>query len=152
MVLYLALLGSFFFIMGIEDWQLLRPSRTAAITLVTFCLSGLGLTAAYGTFDIGQRKSKPIIASLGLAVVLTDLVTYIVLAIMNTNDANNRQFRFENIGLLLIVIVVQIWLVIIFTYAGNYIYFRMYAPERCCIVTESVQSLNEIAKAVSRFK
>ena len=39
---------------------------------------------------------------------MTDMVTYIQLAIMNTNDANNRQFRLENIGLLLIAIVVQI--------------------------------------------
>lgn len=152
MILYIGLLACFFLIMGIENWQLLRPSRTAAITLTTFCIVGLGLTAAYGTFDIGQRKSKPIIASLGLAVVLTDLVTYVQLAIMNTNDANNRQFRFENLGLLLIVIIAQIWLIILFAYAGNYIYFRMHAPERCCIVTESAESLKEIVNAVSSFK
>ena len=152
MALYISLLASFFLIMGIENWQLLRLSRTAAITLSTFTVVGLGLTAAYGTFDIGLRKSKPIIASLSLATVLTDLVTYVQLAIMNTNDANNRQFRFENIGLLLIVIVVQIWLIVLFTYAGNYIYFRMYAPERCCIVTESSESLAEIANAVMSFK
>ncbi len=150
--LYISLLGSFFLIMGIENWQLLRLSRTAGITLSTFCVVGLGLTAAYGTFDIGLRKSKPIIASLGLATVLTDLITYVQLAIMNTNDANNRQFKFENIGLLLIVIVVQIWLIVIFTYAGNYIYFRMHAPERCCIVTESAESLSEITNAILSFK
>lgn len=146
------MLGSFFLIMGIENWQLLRLSRTAGITLSTFCVVGLGLTAAYGTFDIGLRKSKPIIASLGLATVLTDLITYVQLAIMNTNDANNRQFKFENIGLLLIVIVVQIWLIVIFTYAGNYIYFRMHAPERCCVVTESAESLSEIVNAILSFK
>ena len=151
-LLYFSLLASFFLIMGIENWQLLRLSRTSGITLSTFCVVGLGLTAAYGTFDIGKRKSKPIIASLGLAAVLTDLVTYVQLAIMNTNAANNRQFRFENIGLLLIVIIVQIWLIILFTYAGNYVFFRMYAPERSCIVTESEESLEEIAKAVASFK
>lgn len=150
--LYISLLGSFFLIMGIENWQLLRLSRTAGITLSTFCVVGLGLTAAYGTFDIGLRKSKPIIASLGLATVLTDLITYVQLAIMNTNDANNRQFKFENIGLLLIVIVVQIWLIVIFTYAGNYIYFRMHALERCCVVTESAESLSEIVNAILSFK
>ena len=54
--LYISLLGSFFLIMGIENWQLLRLSRTAGITLSTFCVVGLGLTAAYGTFDIGLEK------------------------------------------------------------------------------------------------
>lgn len=150
--LYVSLLASFFLIMGKENWQLLRLSRTAGITLSTFCVVGLGLTVAYGTFDIGKRKSKPIISSIVLAVVLTDLITYIQLAIMNTNDANNRQFRFENTGLLLIVIIVQIWLIVLFTYGGNYIYFRMYSPEKCCIITDSENSLYEITQAVNAFK
>lgn len=150
--LYMSLLASFFLIMGTENWQLLRLSRTAGITLSTFCVVGLGLTVAYGTFDIGKRKSKPIISSIALAVIITDLITYIQLAIMNTNAANNREFKFENIGLLLIVIVVQMCLVVLFTYGGNFIYFRMYSPERCCIITDSENSLYEIVQAVSAFK
>ncbi len=150
--LYVGLLACFFLIMGIPNWQLLRLSRTSGITLSTFCVVGLALTVAYGTFDIGKRKSKPIIASMSLAVVLTDLVTYIQLAIMNTNEANNRQFRFENIGMLLIVMIVQIWLIVVMTYFGNYVYFKMYKPEQCCIVTDSKESFEEIARAVGTFK
>lgn len=150
--LYLSLMGTFFLVMGIVNWQLLRLSRTSGITLTTFAVVGLGMTAAYGSFDIGKRKSKPIISSLGLAVVITDVVTYLQLSIMNTNPANNNRFRLENIGFFVLVLVIQICLIIIFTYAGNYIFFRMNAPERCCIITDSESSLYEIAHAVGSFK
>ena len=103
--LYAVLFLSFFGIMGMDNPQLLRPSRTAAITMLTFVVSGLGMTAAYGRYDIGKRKSKPIISSIGLATVITDIVTYIELSIMNTNAANNTKFEFESIGLFCVVVI-----------------------------------------------
>ncbi len=75
--LYIIIFLSFFMLMGIPNQQLLRMSRTSGITMSTFVVVGLGMTAAYGTFDIGKRKSKPIISSIGLATVITDIVTYI---------------------------------------------------------------------------
>ena len=42
--LYAALFLSFFGILGIDNPQLLRPSRTAAITILTFIVAGLGMT------------------------------------------------------------------------------------------------------------
>ena len=50
--LYAALFLSFFGILGIDNPQLLRPSRTAAITILTFIVAGLGMTAAYGRYDM----------------------------------------------------------------------------------------------------
>ncbi len=151
-LLYIALMICFFLIMGIENWQLLHINRTTGIMLTSFAVVGLGMTAAYGKFDVGKRKSKPIITSLSLSIVITDLVAYVQLAIMNTNDANNRQFRFSNPLLLIITMVVQILLIIAFTYAGNFIYFSMHVPQKCCIITDSKTSLYEIAKAVLGFK
>ncbi len=91
---------NFYRIFAIPNPQLLRLSRTLGVTLLTFVAVGLGMTAAYGRFDIGRRKSKPIIYSLGLATIITDVVTYIQLSVMNTNPANNTSLKFENIGLL----------------------------------------------------
>lgn len=153
LLLYVSLFLVFFLIMGLENPPLLRPSRTAAVTLSTFVIIALLLTAIYGKFDIGVRKSKPIIASMSLNVVITDLVTYLMLVIMKTTDSNNRQFRpVDNILLLIVVIIIQILLIYFFTYMGNYVYFRMYPAERCCIVTDSKESLNEIAIAVGTYK
>ena len=105
--LYISLFLCFFLIMGKEHPQLLRASRTAAITMLTFAVAGLGMTAAYGKYDIGKRKSKPIICSIGLATAITDMVTYIELMIMNTNAANNLKFEFESIGHLFFVFILQ---------------------------------------------
>ena len=110
------------------------------------------MTAAYGQFDIGRRKSKPIIYSLGLAVFITDIVTYVQLSVMNTNPDNNATLKFENAGLLIIVVGLQIVLIVLMTYLGNYFYFRMNRPEICCVITSSENSLEQICKVISKYK
>lgn len=152
MALYIWILASFFLIMGIENWPLLRLSRTMGVTLLTFVAVGIGMTAAYGTYDIGKRKSKPIISSLALATAITDIVTVLQLTIMNTNAANNFKFHLMNFVWLVPVFIVQMIGIVIFVYGGNWIYFRLNKPERCCIVTTSVRSFQEIMKAVGGFK
>lgn len=150
--LYISLLVVFFGIFSIENWQLLVISRTAAITLSTFVVVGLMLTVIYGKYDIGKRKSKPIIYSLTLAIIITDLITYLQLTVMNANAATNYRFSFDNIGLLIIVISIQIFVIIIFAYGGNYIYFCIYDPEVCCIITSSQQSLDEVIRRINKYK
>lgn len=150
--LYVALFACFFLILGIEHPQLLRLSRTAAITMLTFAVSGLGMTAAYGKYDIGKRKSKPIICSIGLATVITDVVTYLELCIMNVNPENNATFQLESIGLCVLVFVLQMGLIIGFTYFGNWLYFTINEPERCCVITSSVESFMQISHAIDVFR
>ena len=106
--LFAGLFAIFYLLFSIPNWQLLRFSRTAGVTILTFIAVGLAMLAAYGHYDIGKRKSKPIIYSLGLAVVITDIVTYLQLSIMNTNEARNKTFVLENLGLLFLIIVLQI--------------------------------------------
>lgn len=151
-LLYVSLMVVFFGIFSIENWQLLVLSRTAGITLSTFVIVGLMLTAIYGKYDIGKRKSKPIIYSISLAVIITDIVVYLQLAVMNTNEANGYRFRIDNIGVLLLVMFIQIVVTVIFTYCGNYIYFCIYDPEICCVVTSSQQSLDEVVRRIRKYK
>ena len=112
LLLKLVLFGGIFFIFfglfGIPNWQLWIPNRTSGVTMVTFCAVGICMLAAYGRYDIGKRKSKPIIYSIGLATFITDIITYIELSIMNTNAARNQKFVLENFGLLIAVIICQI--------------------------------------------
>ena len=151
-LLYALLLVAFIGIFSIPNPQLSRLSRTLAVTLLMFITVGLGMTAAYGKFDIGKRKSKPIIYSLGLATIITDVVTYVQLSIMNTNPDNNATLQFENIGLLIVVGCIQIAIIVVMTYLGNYMYFRINQPEISCIITSSQNSLNQIYWAVNRYK
>lgn len=150
--MYVALFVCFFLILGIEHPQLLRMSRTAAITMLTFAVSGLGMTAAYGRYDIGKRKSKPIICSIGLATLITDVVTYLELSIMNVNPDNNATFRFESIGLCIVIFILQMLIITFFAYFGNWLYFSINEPERCCVITSSVPSFLQISHAIDVFR
>ena len=115
-LLYLFLIGTFFVIFGTEYNWILRPSRTAGVMLVTFCVLEATLIAVYGGFLIGRLKSKPIIMSMSLATVITDLVTHLQLCIMNVNENNNAYFFYESPHLLALVICIQIALFVLFTY------------------------------------
>lgn len=81
MVVYILLMAAFFLIMSIENRPLLIVSRTMCSTLLTFLIVGTLFLRIYGSYDVGRRKSKPIIYSLLLAVVFTDIVTYVELMI-----------------------------------------------------------------------
>ncbi len=156
-ILYLSLIGIFFLLFSIDNWQILKFSRTAGVTLVTFVVVGLAMTAAYGGYDVGKRKSKPIIYSIGLATAITDLVTYLQLTIMNTNAANNQTFKFENIGILCLTLIIQLLIIALMTYLGNYIYFRINHPEKCCIIAQNKEVCNHpefenILSGIMKFK
>lgn len=152
LILFLGILLIFFGLFGIPNWQLWTFSRTSGVTLVTFVAVGLGMLAAYGSYDIGKRKSKPIIYSLGLATVITDVITYLQLSIMNTNANRNLHFVFEDLGILAAVIILQLIYIAVMAYLGNYIYFRMNRPEKSCIITSSQESLNQIFYGINKFK
>ena len=149
---FLIVFATFYLLFSVPNKQMLRVSRTTAVTIFTFFVVEWAMISAYGTYDIGKRKSKPIIYSLGLATVITDVVTYIQLSIMNTNAANNLTFRLENIGLLSIVIVLQIIEIVAMAYFGNFVFFRINEPEKCCVVTSSQQSLDSCLYGIKKFK
>ncbi|MEG0895579.1 MAG: hypothetical protein RSE93_07660, partial [Oscillospiraceae bacterium] len=102
-LLFVALFVSFFALFAIDNPQIVSKSRTAAITMTTFFVLGLTMTAVYGGFAIGKKKSKPIIYSLGIATFITDFITYFQLIIMNTNRYNQNDFRIKNIGVFFLV-------------------------------------------------
>ena len=152
LLLFVGLFVIFFGLFGIENRQLWVLSRTSGVTMLTFATVGLGMLAAYGTYDIGKRKSKPIIYSIGVATVITDAVTYIELNVMNTNAANNQKFVLEDLGILLVVIFLQILFITGMAYLGNYIYFKINKAEKCCIITGNQKSLKEIFYSIEKFK
>ncbi len=150
--MYVCLIGSFFLVFSTDFHWLLRPSRTTAVTFVTFCVVEAMLVAIYGGFTIGKLKSKPIITSLSLATIVTDFVTHLQLCIMNVNENLNSHFVYESPHLLLLIMVIQISLIILFTHLAQYVYFTINTPEKCCIITGTEESLNNIVPKVRRYK
>lgn len=151
-VLYISLMFAFLIIMGRDSVGLTRLSRTLGITVSTFVVVGLLFLSVYGKYDVGRRKSKPIIYSLALAVGCTDFITYLQLMIMRTNQPNVYGFRFLSLGLIGMVFVVQVLIIIFFAYFGNWLFFLIHEPEKCCVITSSQKSLDEIVFAMQRFK
>ena len=150
--LFTMLFAIFFLIFGIEDAWLLHMSRTAATTMLTFLVLGSASMSIYGGYRIGIYKSKPIISSMTLSTVITDFVTYIQLCIMNTNSANNQTFRFENFHLMLLILCLQFIVIVGFAYFGNYIYFFINSPEKCCVITTSKTALNSVVPKIKKYR
>ena len=153
-ILYLSVFWTFYRLYAIKNWQLLSKSgsRTMAVTILSYAISWYLFIKIYGGYDIGKRKSKPIIISLSLASVMTDLIAYVMLCVMNTNVANNTKFTLDQPWLLLIIVVLQYLEITGAVYGGNWVYFKIYDPERCLIVTSSQRSLNEISKSIRKYK
>ena len=152
LILYLLLLAIFMIALSEENPALSRLSRTMGITITTFIIVGVLFLRIYGGYDVGRRKSKPIIYSLVLATLFTDIVVYLQLMIMNTITPSIYAFRLSSIGDLLLVYVLQVIVIIVFTYGGNAVFFKFHDPESCCIITSSQESLDCIVRAVLRFR
>ncbi len=150
--LYVCLTATFFLIFGTEYEWLLHLSRTTGVTFVTFCVLELALVSIYGGYAIGRLKSKPIVMSISIATIVTDLVTHLQLCIMNVNENNNEYFVYESPHLLILVILIQLILILFFAYFGNYVYFTINPPEKCCVITSSEESLNNIMPKINRYK
>lgn len=151
-VLYILLLVIFMKVLGRENIGLVRLSRTMGITIMTFFIVGILFLSVYGKYDVGRRKSKPIINSLSLAVICTDIITYLQVMIMRTNVPDIHEFEFQSIGLLFMAMFLQIMLIIVFTYAGNALFFKIHEPEKCCVITSSQKSLDEIVFVMQKYR
>lgn len=150
--LYLLLMMMFVYIMSMGNIGLSRLSRTLGTTVVTFMVVGTLSLNVYGNYDLGRRKSRPIVRSLMLATVCTDIVTYIQVTIMRNTIAHMADFRIYNIGLLILTAVVQWFIIEIFVYGGHWLYFRIHKPERCCVITSSQKSLDIITNVLYKYR
>ena len=153
MGLYLCLFACFFLPMGRNNFALRHASRTLGTTLLTWVVMTFVMQRIYGRFDVGRRKNKPIISSVLLSTVMTDLITYLQLQIMNVNENNNatlilfgRDFKW-----LLVCMVLQLIGIILFTHLGNTVYFRLHPPQDTLVIYGDLQDARETLSKLSRY-
>ncbi len=151
-LLYLAIMVIYILLLGRENFALMQLSRTLGITVTTYVIVGLLFLSIYGKYDVGRRKSKPIIYSLALAILCTDIVSYLQLMIMNTVTPSIYAFRLRSLTDLILAYILQLILIIIAVYAGNALFFKIHQPEKCCVVTSSQASLDEIARGLRKYQ
>ena len=142
----------FFFLFGQKYSFLLIPTRTSIVTLGVFVIMYMAMTVIYGGFDIGKRKSKPIINSLILSVLFTDVVSHFFMCIMNVTVVHNGKFVYEYPLLLLATFVIQVFLIILMSYTCNDLYFSFKKPQNCIIVARQSEPTEGIIAKVGRYK
>ena len=139
-------------IMGQRYWPLLRISRTLAVTVLAFLMAYIFMSRIYGGFDIGKRKSKPIIYSQIAALLYTDLVAQVFLSVMLSNETSDNRFRLANFWLMLLAYVVQVLVLIGLTYGFNALYFRINAPANCLLVSQKGADYQSFVKEIQKFR
>ena len=151
---HILILITFFGLMALNNPQILIPSRTMAVTMLTFIALQTVMNTVYGGYAIGKRKSKPVISSLILSVVITDAISYLQLQIMNVNPNNNERFTLFSVDLLFLlsVLILQIGLIIILVRMGNRLYFSIIPPLNCCIIIEPDSDIEYIKQKILTYK
>ena len=150
---YLGLMALFFGLLGIPNWQLRHINRTLATTLLTWTVMTVTMIAVYGGYDIGKKKSKPIISSMALANLCVDLVTYLQLQIMNVNPDNRAHLTLfgEDFWWLMLAAVLQTLYLILMVRVGNRIYFRIRQPRACLLILDAGSDRDAMAEKISRY-
>lgn len=144
--LFLILFVTFYGLFSMMAPQLLRPSRTMFITVTTYLLAALLFLRIYGGVPLGVKKSKEIISSVALASFFTDVVAFIELLVMS---------EFALIGefyMLFIVFFIQLMLIIVGTYFGNYVFFKLHDPEKSILVYADEKDAREFLAKVGRYR
>ena len=144
--------GVFLLIYGQKYPFLLIPTRTSIVTLGVFAIMYMAMTVIYGGFDIGKRKSKPIIHSLVLSVFFTDIVAHFFLCIMNVTLIHHGKFVYEYPLLLLAIYVIQVFLIVLMSYTCNDLYFSFKKPQNCIVIARRGENTDGIIAKVGRYK
>ena len=153
LMLYAGLMALFFGLMSIRNFALLNISRTLGTTLLTYVAMTGAMSSVYGGYDVGRRKSKPIISSLSLAAIVTDAVTYLQLQIMNVNENNNDHLVLfgPDFWLLLLCMALQVVYIVYMGYRGNSAYFRLNPPQDCLLVLGSPARREICERKIGRY-
>jgi len=153
-ILYLLLGITFFACMSANNFYLRHVNRTLAITLVTYSVMTVTMHAVYGGFDVGRKKSKPVISAMIAGTVITDAVTYLELEIMNVNANYNSSIKLfgPDLLLLLLCMTIQTVIIILFVRYGNRLYFHFHPPRSCLIILGSPAQEQEIREKIGRYQ
>lgn len=147
---YLSLMGIFFWIFSYAYPDLLLVTREAAIALVTYILTGLFMLYAYGGMDIGEKRTRQIVYSLIFVFFISDLFTYLQIQITNPNIWNIQQFEFFSLRRLLFTFLVQVLLIIVLSWVGNSIYYRLNPPKKTLIIYGSIKKPNKLIHKITK--
>ncbi len=142
----------FFGFFSINNPQILRASRTAAITITTYVVLALCMSRIYGGFAIGRKRPRDIIIAMMISTVITDFVTYFELEIMNVNRYKHEHLQFTDIDVVLLIIIFQLILAFLLTYLAHNLYFKHNPPENCLMIVRDLDEQRGYLRKFRRYK
>ncbi len=134
--LLIALFLVFFLMLSFHNPQILRLSRTAGVTMMTYAILLPVLTSVYHSFEIGRQETIHIVNTMTISACLTDLIVYFQLLIMNFNDANRSSLMPVpgEVACLIVAMILQLGLVVLFTQLATRTYYRFNPPKKSCLI------------------
>ena len=153
-VLYGMLAAVFFACLSIPNIYLRHLNRTFATTLLTFSVMIVAMHAVYGGFDVGRKKSKPVISALIAGTVITDLVAYLQMEIMNVNENYNDTLVLFGVDFLylMLAMLLQMGIIVFFVRLGNDLYFRFHPPRSVLLVIGDPDQELPLRSKISRYQ
>lgn len=148
--LFVVLFFIFFGLFGLVEPELIRFSRTAGIVMTTFAIAEICLVKIYGGFSIGIKKTKDIVSSLFLATFITDVIAYFELTIMRINFPNVNFLH--DIFALIGIVILQIIMINLFSYLGNYLYFEINPPADVLVVYGEKDGIENFVAKINKYK
>ena len=148
--LFVVLFFIFFGLFGLVEPELFRFSRTAGIVMTTFAIAEICLVKIYGGFSIGIKKTKDIVSSLFLATFITDVIAYFELTIMRINFPNVNFLH--DIFALIGIVILQIIMINLFSYLGNYLYFEINPPADVLVVYGEKDGIENFVAKINKYK
>jgi len=153
-LLYVLLGAAFFGCLSLNNVYLLHLNRTLATTLLTFVVMAFAMNAVYGGFDVGRKKSKPVISSMIAGIVLTDVVAYVQMEIMNVNSNYNDHLVLFGRDLLFLgmAMIIQVIIIIVFVRLGNRFYFALHPPRSVLVILGSMDQEAALRAKIDRYR
>lgn len=175
--LFLAFFGMFSLLIQ----QLRTLNRTSMVSFFTFFISVYAFIRIYGGFPVGQKHTADIRNSAILGTVMGDLITFIVVYLMGISTTHYFEFSDQFIGpidqiapvdppsfstflthyftgrvlpglmVLLAVFVVQICIIIVFSWTANTIYFKINKPKRVLVIYDNPNDLPEVVSKIKKY-
>ena len=153
-LLYGMLAAVFFACLSLPNIFLRHVNRTFATTLLTFGVLIIAMHAVYGGFDVGRKKSKPVISALIAGTVITDLVAYLQMEIMNVNENYNDHLVLFGVDFLylLLAMILQMGIIVFFVRVGNDLYFRFHPPRSVLLVVGDEDQELPLRSKIARYQ
>ncbi len=152
-IMIFSLLACFVLFLAPHNIRLLRFSRILAIIVITYPVMYAALGRMFGGYDIGMEKRKGIVFALVLRALLTNVITYVEYLIMSYHSVfrNTLAPLPGEIPSLLYAFGAQMIVITAFTLLGDFLYYKIQPPEKCCLVTSSREELKHVVPKMRKY-